>query len=128
MKTYPQFSSDRRRKFAFEITKAYIARAAIAGLLCEVEHVSDVERRKIFSGAADVHLSFRYKGQPYIVWEPCGDSSRYWIGPGPETERDTDITPIETVFRGYRPPFHRAILGNIPGLRFPVRLLGRRPG
>lgn len=126
MKTHAMFSSDHRRKFAFEIKKAYIAPAVIARLLSSVEYVTDIQRRKIFSAAADVHLSFNYIGQPYIVWEPYGDSSRYWIGPGLDTERDVDITPIETVFRCYRPPFHRALLGNILSLRFPFRALHGR--
>ena len=127
MKAYPQFSSDRRRKFAFEIEKAFIGPAAIARLLCEVDQVTDIQRRKIFSTSADMHLSFNYQGRPYIVWEPIGDSSRYWVGPAPETERDIDITPIETVFRCYRPRFHRAVIGTILRLRFPTRLLGRGP-
>jgi hypothetical protein len=126
MKTHPLFSSDRRRKFAFEIERAYIASAAIARLLSQVESVTDIQRRKMFSAIADVHLSFNYKSQPYIVWEPYGDRSRYWVGPAPETERDIDITPIETVFRCYRPPLHRALVGRVLSLRFPIRFLRGR--
>jgi hypothetical protein len=126
MKTHPLFGSDCGRKFAFEIERAYIAPAAVARILSDVAHVTDIERRKMFSAIADVILSFNYKGQAYIVWKPYGDSSRYWVGPGPETERDVDITPIETVFRCYRPPFHRALIGSVLKLRFPVRFLRGR--
>jgi hypothetical protein len=127
MKTHPLFSSDRRRKFAFEIERAYIAPAVIARLLSQVEFVTDIQRRKMFSAIADVHLSFNYNGRPYIVWKPYGDRTRFWIGPAPDAERDIDITPIETIFRCYRPPFHRTVSGKILRLRFPIRFLRGRP-
>ena len=32
-------------------------------------------------------LSFQVNSEPFVVWEPWGDSSRYWVGPV-----DIDVT------------------------------------
>lgn len=120
MNTYPIFSSDRERMFAFEIENTYISIPTMALLLAEVKEVTDIRIRKMFSSSCDVHIQFKYKGEVYIVWEPYGDSSRYWIGPDQDNDA-TDIANIEEVFKHYHPPFYRLILGDIISLRFITR-------
>jgi hypothetical protein len=128
MKTYPILTKDGSRTFAFEVENVYIAPAAAARLLAEVDGVTDVELRKIFSKSSDVHVEFRYLGQPYIMWEPYGDSSRYWVGPRDEVSDVGDITALETAFQQYRPTLHRALLGDLLTLRFITRFLDRERG
>jgi hypothetical protein len=39
-----------------------------------------------------VHIRFLYRGREYIVWEPFGDNSRWWIGP-----EQTSVEPVSLV-------------------------------
>lgn len=125
MKTYPVRSKDGTRTFAFEIENIYIPPSTAARLLSKVEGVSNVELRKIFSKWQEVHVKFRYRGQPYMVWEPFGDSSRYWVGPMEEANDADDINPLELAFNHYRPPCYRSLLGDFLTLRFVTRFLGK---
>jgi hypothetical protein len=87
----------------------------------------------MFAKSRDIHVEFKYMGQAYIVWEPFGDNSRYWIGPAdmvagtedvPDIQSPSDLVRLEDAFKRYHPPFHRAFLGEIVTLRFITRFLG----
>lgn len=123
MKTYPILTKDGTRSLAFEIENAYISTVTIARLLANAEGVTDVRPRKMFAKSCDVHIEFKYLGQPYIVWEPYGDNSRYWIGPEDQAEGVADITKLEDVFKRYHTPLHRVILGDLLTLRFVTRFM-----
>lgn len=125
MKTHPILAKEGGRSFAFEVENAYIAPATAARLLAEVDGVTDVAPRRMFSKSDEVHVEFKYRGQPYIVWEPFGDNSRYWIGPKDEASDVGDIGALETVFKQYRPPFYRTLVGDVLTLRFVTRLFGK---
>lgn len=124
MKTYPVFSKDQPRCFAFEIENVYVSPTIVANLLATSEEVSDIQLRRMFSKSDEVHVSFMYRLQSYIVWEPFGDNSRYWIGPTKDMNREEDITELETIFKNYRPPFYRSVLGEILTFRIVTRFLG----
>ena len=127
MKTHPVTTTDGSRAFAFEVENAYIAPAAAASLLAEVDGVTDVRVRRLLSKSSDIHVEFRYRGKPYIVWEPFGDHSRYWIGPKDEGSGVGEISKLEAAFERYRPPLHRVLFGDLVSLRFITRLFGRGP-
>lgn len=118
MKTYPVLTKEKARSSAFEIENAYIAVSTIAQLLQQIAGVTEVQPRKALSGSSDVHVEFKYLGRPYIVWEPYGDSSRYWIGPKEGVEAGGDSTAIEQAFERYQPSLYRKIIGNVLTLRF----------
>lgn len=132
MKTYPVLNDRKQRTPIFEIENAYIGPTTVARLLAEVEGATDVRPRKMFAKSNDIHVEFKYMGQPYIVWEPFGDNSRYWIGPAdmvagaedvPDIQSPTDLVRLEDAFKLYHPPFHRALLGDLITLRFITRFL-----
>lgn len=118
MQTFPLTDPESGVTYAFEIEMAYISPKRIAKLLAESPYTSNVKCRRLFGPDAETHVTFTYNGSNYIVWEPYGDNSRYWIGPKDEMERSVDITPIEDVFRIYKPPLIRRIIGNVLTLRF----------
>jgi len=133
MKTYPLFKKNGIREPIFEIDKIYIAPAALFRLLVTVEGVTEVRPRKIFLKPSDIRVEFRYLQRPYIVWEPFGDNSRFWIGPAdmvsgaqpvPQLDSPNDIFVLEDTFKRYRPPLHRAILGDVVTLRCLRKLVG----
>jgi len=67
-----------------------------------------------------VRVSFNYLGTEYIVWEPYGDNSRYWIGPKQTDGQllDIDIAPLANAFRDYDPPFLVKVFGDLITLNF----------
>lgn len=98
--------------FAFEIENAYIRPRKIAVLLGALEGVSNINLRKPFSSSSDVHLEFEYCGEDFMVWEPYGDSCRYWIGPKKE-DKPVDIDVLVKAFEEYVPPKIIKILGDL---------------
>ena len=126
MDTYPLIDEKRdNRPFAFEVENAYVVPGTIARLLAEIDGVTDVRIRKRFSGSSEIHVEFKYLSRDYIVWEPYGDNSRYWIGPKNPEESAGDIGNIENVFKRYRPPFYREVIGDVLSLRLFKRFIGR---
>lgn len=118
MKTYQAKISPNGQLIAFEIESAYIGLTTVTLLLQQAMDISEVNRRRIFSGSGDVHVRFKYSGYPCVVWEPYGDSSRYWVGPeNPETFKE-DLRSVEQIFSDYDPPMYRKMIGNLLSLRF----------
>jgi hypothetical protein len=99
MKTYPIYASDKSTLFAFEIPNTFVRLSSIARTLASVDGVKNIERRKWFSISADVPIKFQYQGIEYIVWEPFGDNSRYWIGPRHTDGSVKDIRVVEAAFK-----------------------------
>lgn len=94
MRTY-KLCTENGHFFAFEIDNVYIRPKKIGALLNAIASVTDVRVRKPFSASADVHVQFKYQDNDFIIWEPYGDSSRYWIGPDNEEKPlNIDITPL----------------------------------
>ena len=100
------------RLFAFEIENAYIRPRKIAALLEPVDGVSNISFRKPFSSSNDVHLKFKYRGEDFMVWEPYGDSSRYWIGPE-EEGKFSDISLLAKTFEEHHPSILSRIFGGL---------------
>lgn len=118
MKTYSAKTTPDGRLIAFEIENIYVGISAIAGLFQQISAITDVNRRRLFAGESDIHVRFKYGGQPCVVWEPYGDSSRYWIGAETPDAFTANLQELRTIFDRYNPPIHRLLIGNILSLRF----------
>ena len=92
---------------AFEITSAWLTFRPLFRILRSVSGVSDV-RRQYFK---DDRVSFKFNGEPFVVYEPWGDSSRYWIGP---VDTKTSVANAEPLWRAF--DTHKA---------FPIQLFRR---
>ena len=125
MRTYPILSDSDEKQSAFEIDNAYVGRSAISKILKQLDGVKNVQSRKGLTASPDVHIEFEYFGRPYIVWEPYGDSSRYWIGPKEGLQYRAPIEDIEKAFIIYQPPLYRRVIGDVLTLRFITRLFQR---
>ena len=120
MITYP-ISGDGVPVKAFEIENVYIGLKQISELLKSVSGVSDVRMRKLFSGNSDIHIEFKYLDTDCVVWEPYGDSSRYWIGPKDDKNTVIDMKNIQSAFDSYQPPIFKKLLGDLLTLKFVSR-------
>lgn len=116
MKVY-DINSKNGEPFAFEIENIYIRPKKIASLLEGEADVSDIKLRKLFGKSQDVHLEFMYKGCKFIVWEPFGDNSRYWIGPEDEVVK-IDLAPLKKTFQEYQPSRIVKVMGDLISLNF----------
>ena len=114
---------DTNAVFAFEVENAYFSLATVAELLTSVSGVRDLQRRKWFGEWDDVHIKFKYLARDFVVTEPFGDNSRYWIGPQEPDKEKVDISTIERCFREYQLPICRKLFGDALSLRFVGRLL-----
>ena len=95
MKTYPITNDDGSLR-GFEIAVP-LSHRPIYRTLRSVEGVTEI-RRTWFN---EDRIKFKFNGEPFIVWEPYGDNSRYWIGPA-EPPSEQDISPIHEAFQQYR--------------------------
>lgn len=102
--------------FAFEIDNIYIGAKKIAALLGKVDGVSEIRLRKMFSLPDDIHIEFKYAGEDFMVLEPYADSSRYWIGPKDDKNRNIPISVIEAVFKEYQPSPAIKLIGDLLSL------------
>lgn len=129
MKTYRVSTDHGTSTPIFQVDAGYIARSAIAVLLENSEGVDNVNA----SSDGDIIVRFKYKGCPFIVWEPYGDNSRYWIGPADMVQGEPDVPdPPDTVmleerFKEYRPPLLRAMISGLLNLDFVTAAFKRKP-
>lgn len=83
---------------AFEVSVIETGIRRLAKLLKNTPGVSNVTIRRPFSSSREL-ISFAYKNTDFIVCEPFGDSSRYWIGPvAMDGKSEVDLSCIEQVF------------------------------
>ena len=85
---------------AFEITSLWVTFRPLIALLRSVEGVSDVRRNYL----NDDRLSFRFHKAQFVVFEPFGDNSRYWVGPMESETALLDLKPVHETFRLYSRP------------------------
>jgi hypothetical protein len=63
-------------------------------------------------------MRFRYYDREFIVLEPYGDNSRYWIGPDGDANTSVDVTELRLVFDHYTPSPLVKFFGDIVTLNF----------
>lgn len=91
MKTWPISRSD-GVPYAFEIPIGWPS--LLCKLLRSIPGVSHVNRTRL----GDNRITFLFNGEPFVVNEPWGDSSRYWVGPSDPAGAATDIKPLHDAF------------------------------
>lgn len=103
MKTYPIRRPDGSLN-GFEIGNTFISMGAITRILHSVDGVSNLDRQ----WRSDDRLTFVLRGAAWVVHEPFGDNSRYWIGPRDATNHVLEVGPIHDAFVSYKSPLARA--------------------
>lgn len=133
MKVYPVIADNGSETPIFQIDNVFISPRTVVHLLQDVDGVKDVQLRRFLTRPRDIHARFTYHGRPFIVWEPYGDNSRFWIGPADMVEGEpavADVPPLSELrrrFEQYRPPLHRTLVGGLLTLPFLTRIFARRP-
>lgn len=118
MKTYSMFNEKGEQIPVFQIDNIYVSNSRVARILSQINGVSDLRVRKLFAKWEEIHIWFRYRDRNFVVWEPYGDNSRYWLGPNDDRDANVDIKEIQAAFETYKPPFVVKILGDLVSLNF----------
>ena len=72
------------RVFAFEVENSRLGRRAVCKVLARIPGCRIVRRPKFLSWLRESEFcQFEVEGITFVVEEPFGDNSRYWIGPRP---------------------------------------------
>lgn len=116
MKTYRLLRQD-GFPYAFEVANVYVGPRRVVEILTGIQGVSDIRLGKAFDKSSDTRVRFKFRGHEFVVWEPYGDNSRYWIGPEQDNE-NLDISLLEQAFENYRPPLLVKIIGDLITLNF----------
>lgn len=124
MKTYSETDESNGFVFAFEIENSYVSVCTVAKILSVVPGISDVRVRRLFSSWDEIHVWFKFRNSNFVVWEPFGDNSRFWIGPEDKNDR-IDIQTIRDAFDQYSPSVLASLFGDIVTLRILKKLFGR---
>lgn len=95
---------------SFEVSMIRIGLGEVERILRSNPDVSQLTRRRMFS-PSEVHITFSFRGAEYLVWEPFGDNSRYWIGPKDGPTRSHDVAELERDFRAYKPSLLKRLFG-----------------
>jgi len=113
METY-KLNTNEGAQFGFEIENVYISTYKIAKLLSGVDGITNIQRRKLFHKYEDdsYRLMFDFNDETYLIIEPFGDSSRYWIFQNNSDRLPSNITALEQIFRQYKPPLLIKIFGD----------------
>ena len=104
MKTFP-ILRENGSLLAFEVTSCWVTFAALYSILRSVNGVTNIKRNWF----CDDRISFEFNGEPFVVNEPWGDNSRYWVG-SLHTDAATDISPLHQAFLNHRNIFFRTWL------------------
>lgn len=71
------------RLLAFEVENAGLDRRGVCRIVGAIPGARITRRPKFLSWLREeVFCEFLVDGKKFIAWEPFGDNSRYWIGPG----------------------------------------------
>jgi len=117
MKTYT-IKDNNGNPFAFEIDSVYISVRKLTKILSSLEKIRNIKTRRLFERNKENHIEFEYLDDPFVIWEPFGDNSRYWIGPKDTEKKTAKITDIEEILKSYKPPFLIKLLGDLILLNF----------
>ncbi len=106
MRTYP-ITSDDGKNIGFEICHTWIWIGSIMRILRSVPGVSLVSRAR----GDDKRITFRLENEKFVVLEPFGDNSRYWIVPEAPGESVATQDELHQAFIEYRTPLVKYVIG-----------------
>jgi hypothetical protein len=113
MRTFPVLT-EQGATVAFEVENVLLPPRTIGTVLQSVPGVTSLSVRRPFSSDSTWLVKFEFRGRRFLVVEPFGDNSRYWIGPE-NTNEGGDIEALQAAIRNYKAPAWRRLLGALVG-------------
>ena len=78
-----EIRDDKDRIVAFEVSNLFVSRRRVARLVKSIPGARTTFSPQFFSWPQAVFCRFEIDGGKFLVEEPFGDSSRYWVGGDP---------------------------------------------
>jgi hypothetical protein len=101
MRVYELVRPDEQRPYAFEVSSSWSVFRPIVRCLESVQGVTEARPGGHIMSGDENRAYFLFHGVPFVVWEPFGDDSRYWIGPADVNMPAPDLGPLVQAFREY---------------------------
>ena len=102
MRVYELVRPDEQRLYALvRVWRMPFWWKTLVQFLESVPGVTEVRRGGNWFSGDENRAYFLFHGVPFVVWEPWGDNSRYWVGPADTKTRLPDIRPLMQAFRDY---------------------------
>jgi hypothetical protein len=99
MKLY-DLKDESGRIFAFEV--ANFGRHRACRFVGKIPGVVVLRRQRHFQFLSDEEFcEFELEGQRFVIWEPWGDNSRYWVGPKPP-QWCPEVEQVRNAFAAYK--------------------------
>jgi hypothetical protein len=111
MKILP-IPNDASEVHAFQVPNMWLSRGAAFNVVKNTPGVTVLRPpRRMFSRQPDRDdfCQFQIGKRTFVIWEPWGDSSRYWIGSDP-AEPSAELKLLAASFASYRPFLHWSAL------------------
>ena len=103
MRTYP-IPDANGELYAFEVGNLLISGATIGRIVRSKLGATITSKPTTVLSKTDVRLGFILRGVQFVVVEPYGDNSRYWVGPESEGRiRNPLIDMVHAAISEYRP-------------------------
>ncbi len=98
MKTYDLHDAE-GRLYAFEVSNVLLGRRGAVRVIRSIPGARVTRTPAALSWLREeTFCEFEIDGVRFVVWEPFGDSSRYWIGPEPVGSRP-QLDQIRSAFQ-----------------------------
>lgn len=95
MRTY-DICKENGELMAFEVNNLLLTRL---GAIRVVRRISGVKILATPWVRQDVFCRFALEGREFLIEEPWGDNSRYWVGPSEPVEPTSQIKVVKTAFQ-----------------------------
>ena len=99
MRVYELVRPGEQRPYAFEVSSGWSVFRPFVRFLESVPGVTEVRSGANWFSGDENRAYFLFHGVPFVVWEPWGDSDRYWIGPADTKAAAPDPGPLMQAFR-----------------------------
>jgi hypothetical protein len=103
MRVVEPVAPDEDRPYAFEVPNWRLSfwRNTLVRVLESVPGVTEVRRGGSWFSGDENRAYFLFHGVPFVVWEPWGDNSRYWIGPADTKAPAPGLGALMQAFRDF---------------------------
>ena len=99
------------RVFAFEIDNLWMDRTSVGAVVTSIPGAELRDLHRSWWGP-DEFCEFVLHGKTFVVWEPWGDNSRYWVGPSPP-EFTEHIDAVRATFARHTPRSSNLLRGAV---------------
>ena len=109
---------DQGKIYSFSFENAYVTLGITRNILMNNPEISNIKLFRWSLTSGDKRITFRFRDIDYVIYEPFGDNSDYFVEPVDSKLGEVDLTDIQLLFEEYKPPILLKLVGDIISLKF----------